>query len=307
MSEHPQFLDSPDGNGEPTSPPPPAEVPAPPTPEKPGRPIFPILIGLLFVGLLPIAWMAQDAPAAADPPPSPESRPSEPAAAAPAPPPPAPASADDLKALRDEVEAHVRRLDELHKRLAALPAPPPAPDLKPVEAKIAALDKLPDVVAPLPRRLEELGGRIGSFDQKLESLRSEISSLQGQVKQALRPAAAAPKPDRPAAPATAGLGAAMAPASALFQQAKYADALAAFKRLQMAYPEDARVWYYSALASGFATGQWTEGDAPHWAETGVEREKAGIPASAQIDAAFAGLTQATGKDWLEFYRQRAKK
>ena len=43
---------------------------------------------------------------------------------------------------------------------------------------------------------------------------------------------------------------ALRPGANLFQQRKYALALEAFRKLQVTHPQDARVWYYSALASG---------------------------------------------------------
>ena len=59
-------------------------------------------------------------------------------------------------------------------------------------------------------------------------------------------------------------------------------------------------------ANGFATGQWDGGETERLVTRGIEREKAGSPPPAQIDAAFSILTRANGKDWLDFYRKRAK-
>ena len=71
-------------------------------------------------------------------------------------------------------------------------------------------------------------------------------------------------------------------------------------------PDDARVWYFTALANGLATKQWT-GETEELVARGVEREKAGTPPAADIDAAFSDLTRANGKDWLAYYRRRASK
>jgi hypothetical protein len=57
---------------------------------------------------------------------------------------------------------------------------------------------------------------------------------------------------------------------------------------------------------GLATSQW-RGEVEELVNKGVEREQAGTPGTAAIDAAFAGLSKTTGKDWLSFYRQRAGK
>ena len=73
-----------------------------------------------------------------------------------------------------------------------------------------------------------------------------------------------------------------------------------------AHPDDARVWYYSALANGLATKQW-KGETEELVNKGVDCEKSGNPAAAEIDAAFSNLTKANGQDWLAYYRKRAAK
>jgi len=70
-------------------------------------------------------------------------------------------------------------------------------------------------------------------------------------------------------------------------------------------PEDARVWYYAALSYGLATRDWGRAT-EMMVEEGVSREKAGRPPKPEIDAALTGLTKETGKEWLDFYRQRAR-
>ena len=64
------------------------------------------------------------------------------------------------------------------------------------------------------------------------------------------------------------------------------------------------VWYYAALSRGLATRDW-KGETERLVTQGIEREKAGKPDKAKIDAAFEDLTPETGKDWLAFYRRRA--
>ncbi len=96
----------------------------------------------------------------------------------------------------------------------------------------------------------------------------------------------------------------------LFKQGKYQDALGIFTQLTKNEPDDARIWYFAALSRGFATRQWT-GETLRLVQKGVAREKAGTPSTAEIDAAFRGLSTENvksdnGKKWLEFYRQTAK-
>ena len=89
-----------------------------------------------------------------------------------------------------------------------------------------------------------------------------------------------------------------------FEKKQYKEAFESFSNLAQSKPEDARVWYYAALARGFATGDWKD-ETEKLVMRGVEREKAGSPPKAEIDATFSGLTRETGKDWLSFYRRRA--
>jgi hypothetical protein len=93
----------------------------------------------------------------------------------------------------------------------------------------------------------------------------------------------------------------------LFKQGKYKDAYAYFEKLEQTNPDDARVWYYAALSSGLSTRDWKldESEASRLVKKGVEREKAGTPPRAEIDAAFRDLIDKTGKGWLEWYRNTA--
>jgi hypothetical protein len=87
---------------------------------------------------------------------------------------------------------------------------------------------------------------------------------------------------------------------------QYKDSREFFRRLESETPDDARVWYYSALANGFATGQWDSPGTRQLVEKGIAREGAGTPDRSTIDAEFKDLTSATGKDWLSAYRSRVK-
>jgi hypothetical protein len=91
----------------------------------------------------------------------------------------------------------------------------------------------------------------------------------------------------------------------LFEQRKFSEAVKAFEKLQATHPDDARVWYFSALARGFATKDW-RGETERLVERGVERERLGTPNRAKIEATFASLKKETGKDWLEAYRKRVR-
>ena len=89
----------------------------------------------------------------------------------------------------------------------------------------------------------------------------------------------------------------------LLERGQYATVREVFLRLQVAQPDDARVWYLSALAEGLARGDW-DGEARRLAEKGLECERAGRPSTTQIDAALATRTPIKGEDWLASLRRR---
>jgi hypothetical protein len=89
------------------------------------------------------------------------------------------------------------------------------------------------------------------------------------------------------------------------RQKKYDQANEAFDSLTRTKPDDARVWYFAALSRGLATRDW-KGQTDKLVTEGVEREKAGTPEKSQIDSAFVDLTAETGRDWLAFFRRRAR-
>jgi hypothetical protein len=91
----------------------------------------------------------------------------------------------------------------------------------------------------------------------------------------------------------------------LFHRGEYREAYAVFRNLLQSQPDDARVWYYAAVSYGLASGDWGR-MTQTMAEAGVAREQANKPPKSEIDDALAGLTRETGKDWLDFYRRRAR-
>ncbi len=219
----------------------------------------------------------------------------------------------DLKAIAEKDDTLEASIDGLSKRIDMLPKPDA--ELKTLSAQ--SEDQGQKVVA--------LSGRLDGVDQKLAAISTEataqlkarlddaskqIDDLARQVAVLApqagtrRPAAAAASPAPAAATEDINVeGRAMEKAAGLYSDKKYPEARDAFAKLQGVFPDDARVWYYSALATGFATGKWT-GEPEKLVATGMEKEKAGSVPADRIDAVFAGLTPATGKDWLDAYRKR---
>lgn len=263
---------------------------------------MPILLGIAFIAAITAAalvgsWSAgnllKKAAAPLPPAPSTVSTPTpEPAPAA-----PTPATADDLKVLQGEVEGLAKQLAALTTKVDGLPRPEPAPDLKPIQARLDDLGGLAEKIGELSKKVDAADEQARAASKAADSSKEEIAALAAKVDRPVE--AVAPTPT--AEPKLADIK----PAADLFGAKKFADARAALAKLQQSNPEDARVWYYSALANGFATGKW-DGETEQLVLKGVERERAGTPDAAQIDAAFSGLTGATGKSWLAAYRQRAK-
>jgi hypothetical protein len=98
---------------------------------------------------------------------------------------------------------------------------------------------------------------------------------------------------------------ALRPGIELFKQGQYKEALDLFNRLELSMPDDARVWYFAALSHGLATNRWG-GGTERLVEKGIDREGAGTPATARIDAAFHDLTPDKGQEWLAFHRRRVR-
>ena len=273
---------------------PPASAPTPVN--GPRKILFPIAMGVILIGLLAAAaWYVQRSAA---PPGVPSASSADGAAA------PAPATVDNLKALKDEVAALGGKLDGLRTQVESMPKPHPAPDLGPLQAKVDDLATLPTVVSPLSKQVEELSTRVGTMNDALVALKAEVSSIQNGG----GPRAESAPSSNPEKPVENGadFGAALKSEIASFRQGNYSQALGAFEKLQKQHPDDARVWYYSALANGLTTGKW-DGKTATLVKEGVAREKAGTPDAAQIDAEFAGLTKATGKEWLDFYRKQTRR
>ncbi|MBX6314705.1 MAG: hypothetical protein IRY99_17590, partial [Isosphaeraceae bacterium] len=204
------------------------------------------------------------------------------------------------KPLVARIDALGRELDRLKEQVAAIPPSPALADVQDLKNHIADIErKLADRVNVRAEQ-KDIETHVEELDEKVEGLRTQVAQLRDRIGTTRRTA------NRPASEALNLSSGPLARGIELFQDRKYSEARDIFQQLQQSHPDDARVWYYSALARGFATNDWT-GETQRLAERGVERERAGTPDSAAIDKALAGLTKATGKEWLDYFRRQARK
>jgi hypothetical protein len=80
----------------------------------------------------------------------------------------------DIRSQLGELTAQVKKL---HGMVDNLPKPEPAPDLRPIEAKLDDLAQSVAAALPLVARLDKLGARIGDVDKQLQSIEAEVAAL----------------------------------------------------------------------------------------------------------------------------------
>ena len=220
---------------------------------------------------------------------------------------PTPAQPSLTEALAADLKATEERLTALSNKIDALPKPEPPADLKPLEDKLAEQSKSIENLVPVPEKLGKIEETVGGLNQSVDSIKREIESLKEAVKKATEALAAlATATAKPAAVAPAEPEAKNAEfdnAAGLFKAGKYNDSEAIFAKLAAANPNDARVFYFAALAKGSAKAIWT-GETETLVNKGIDLEKAGSPKKDEIDAAFADLLPQL-KTWLDAYRKRA--
>ena len=232
-----------------------------------------------------------------------------------------PVASDELKDLREGLDSSRDRLKQLEDQVAALPKSQPSDDLRDLRAQIVDLRKASESVPSDEKRIDSLAARVETVEKntsktqsELEQIRAQIDVVRSRMDEARLHAAGSFASDTTATRDAMRLLPATDPdldrgylseGARLMEQRKYADAFKVFHELQMTHPDDARVWYFSALARGFSTNDW-RGETERLVEKGIEREREGTPNKTKIDSAFSILTKETGKDWLDAYRRRAR-
>jgi hypothetical protein len=218
-------------------------------------------------------------------------------------------SAEDADTLKKQIMDLMQRVDRLNERVDRMTRPrdDTPPVLRTMQIKMGELVREMDGVASLPAQVRHFENRLETLQEDLKALRARIKAMQdGSVGGRKTPGVTLPPvsatsgrmegtgpPDDP----TLDLG------IGLLERGQYASAREVFLRLQVAQPEDARVWYFSALAEGLTSGDWN-GEAKRLADKGLECERAGRPSTARIDAALATRTPIKGEDWIASLRRR---
>ena len=196
----------------------------------------------------------------------------------------------------------VRLEDRLNARTNAPPALPAPPDLAPLRTRIDDLVKESQKLSPLAATFDSLRQRVDALDKGQNALRTEVAAVPKQLDaslNALKDAMASRSAPVQVSPAdiTRELGA------ALFRDGKYPAARDVFLTLVQVYPNDARLWYFAALANGLTSEKWA-GDTEDMVRKGLACEQRGSPKGSDINAQFSTLTKEQGKDWLGEWRKR---
>ena len=199
-----------------------------------------------------------------------------------------------------------RELARLEGRLNAKPnAPPAPPDLAPLRTRIDDLVQESQKLSPLPATFESLRQRVDALDKGLKALRTEVAAVPKQLDASLNALKDA-MVSRPAADQVSPADIGRALGAALFRQGKYPAAREVFLTVGQNYPNDARLWYFAALANGLTSGDWA-GESEGMVRRGLACEERGSPKRSDIDAQFSTLTKETGKDWLAEWRKCASR
>ncbi len=193
--------------------------------------------------------------------------------------------------------------DRLNARTNAPPAPPAPPDLAPLRRRIDDLVEESKRLSPLPATFQSLRQRVDALDKGLNALRTEVAAVPKQIDASLKALKDA-MVSRPAPDQVSQVDMARDFGAALFREGRYAAAREVFLTLVQNYPNDARLWYFAALANGQTSGDWT-GESERLVRQGLACEQGGKPKRSDIDAQFSWLTREQGKDWLQEWRKRA--
>jgi len=227
--------------------------------------------------------------------------------------------ADDAETLRAQNQHLAERIDRLSERIDKISPSryKTPPDLRTLQITVGKLAETVQNMGNLPTRFRTLENRLEDLDQKLKTLQNSTTHA--------RPIDSSPAPELPQGPMSDAQPSGapvpeLAPETSLellsapdpvltqgirlFHDGQYAAAQDMFRKLRLTRPQDARVWYFSALSRGLLTGDWSD-ETRQMVARGLQLEKSGQPPTPKVDASLDGLTKAQGKDWLASLRAPA--
>jgi hypothetical protein len=199
----------------------------------------------------------------------------------------------------------MRRVDQLSERVDhfSRARDETSPVQQAVQLELGELNRKMNDLAPLAEWFQHHREEFDKFREEFKVLRAQVDAMQvgrpadGAVQ---RPRTTGSSP--PGSPG-ASISRAMKDGIDLLERGQYAAARLIFVRLQVAQPDDARVWYFSALAEALTYGSW-DGEPKRLADKGLECERAGHPSTAEIDAALATSGPIKGAEWIASLRRR---
>jgi TolA-binding protein len=221
---------------------------------------------------------------------------------------------DDLQGQMKGLSSEIAKLQERFDTFAGL-GNDTARDIGALQVKIKEVSHSIEEIGNIPKRMQPLEERVNRLQLVADELNLQLAGRKtiravaeipagDDKRKVVTTAGSAPTQAAPSSPNTPD--ATMTAAISFFKKGQYIQANHIFDGLQVSKAGDARVWYYSALANGLVTGKW-DGETKRFVTSGAERESAGSPPTAEIDAAFSTLTVEQGKDWLAAYRAQLVK
>jgi TolA-binding protein len=231
---------------------------------------------------------------------------------------------DRVKILSEQCDRLSDQNKQLQQRMDSLTKTSRPPDLASIEEKVARIGQISQQVEAIGKQVDPLHEQLVQYEKKVTDLDAKLDEHRREVSGTHEPPSSGRGPEdrssgnegtptvgRNTGPvaesetAENATGPGLESGISLFREKRYSEAYTIFRRLLQSRQDDARLWYYAALAYGLASNDWGR-MTQSMAEEGVFHEKAGQPRRSVIDSAFAGLSRATGKEWLASYRQRAR-
>ena len=219
------------------------------------------------------------------------------------------AATNEVNSTNQQLVDLMVRVDRLSERVDKMVRPhdQATPLLQSVQTEIAEIYHELDTFAAMTTKVRDLDRRLATALDEMKSLRMRLDALTTGPAASLAATVALPETAAARAPVAVELGppsTSMERGISMLEQGQYESARNLFEQLTRKHPLDARVWYYAAIAVGLASGDWND-EARELAEKGVERERAGSPPAAEVDAALNTSTPIKGKAWLNGLRQRS--